>query len=69
MKVADVMKKIEEAVAKDGEGMVKKVKAIFLFEFKGGDKWLLDLKNGKGEAEYLVSKSSSCSTQYLSSCL
>jgi len=48
MKVDDVMKKIGEAVAKDGEAMVKKVKAVFLFEFKGGDKWLLDLKNGKG---------------------
>ena len=48
MKVADVMKKIEESVAKDGESMVKKVKAVFMFEFKGGEKWLLDLKNGKG---------------------
>ena len=39
---------LQKAVEKDGEKMVKQVKAIFAFKIKEGGAWLVNLKDGKG---------------------
>ena len=46
-----VFAKIQDGVKADGAALCKKMKAVFAFEIKGGDKWLLDLKNGSGKCE------------------
>ena len=46
-----LFKQIKEAVAKDGKTMVKKVKGVYQFVIKGGNNWIVDLKNGEGKVE------------------
>ena len=50
-KSAAVFAKIQEGVKADGANLVKKMKAVFQFNIKGGESWTLDLKNGGGKCE------------------
>ncbi|KAK2168883.1 hypothetical protein LSH36_13g02111 [Paralvinella palmiformis] len=47
--------KIEEDIKKNGQEYVKKVKGVFCFKVKKGDKegvWIVDAKNGTGSVKY-----------------
>lgn len=45
----DVFQKIQAGVEAKGADLVKSTNAIFMFKIKGGDSWVIDLKNGAGK--------------------
>ena len=53
----EIFDKIEALLADDGEGMVARVKGVYLFRVKAGrdgaeGAWILDAKNGAGAVEF-----------------
>eukprot|EP00750_Incisomonas_marina_P008096 INCI15224.1.p2 GENE.INCI15224.1~~INCI15224.1.p2 ORF type:complete len:111 (+),score=40.28 INCI15224.1:103-435(+) len=55
-----LFKQMQEAVAKDGKALVKKVKGVYQFIIKGGNNWIVDLKNGEGKVEQGKAKKANC---------